>query len=55
MELSVPRMMILSLLPALLAAERALGRLDQALADPARRRRLAADAARRSAAAVAFS
>ncbi|KAA0586752.1 hypothetical protein HUE56_00235 (plasmid) [Azospirillum oryzae] len=45
-------MILLSLLPALLAAERALGRLDQALADPARRRRLAADAARRSAAAV---
>lgn len=45
-------MTVLSLLPALLAAERALGRLDQALADPARRRRLAADAARRSAAAV---
>ncbi|HYH18892.1 MAG TPA: hypothetical protein VD995_09780 [Azospirillum sp.] len=45
-------MTVLSCLPALLAAERALGRLDQALADPARRRRLAADAARRSAAAV---
>ncbi len=45
-------MTVLSLLPALLAAERALGRLDQALADPGRRRRLAADAARRSAAAV---
>ncbi|KAA0593838.1 hypothetical protein J2848_005798 [Azospirillum lipoferum] len=43
-------MILLSLLPALLAAERALGRLDQALADPARR--LVADAARRSAAAV---
>lgn len=45
-------MTLLTLLPALLAAERALGRLDQALTDPARRRRLAADAARRSAAAV---
>lgn len=45
-------MILLSCLPALLAAERALGRLDQALADPVRRRRLAADAARRSAAAV---
>ncbi|MBK1838372.1 hypothetical protein JHL17_13200 [Azospirillum sp. YIM B02556] len=45
-------MILLSCLPALLAAERALGRLDQALADPARRRRLVADAARRSAAAV---
>ncbi|KAA0587178.1 hypothetical protein J2848_006817 [Azospirillum lipoferum] len=45
-------MILLSLLPALLAAERALGRLDQALAEPARRRRLAADAARRAAAAV---
>ena len=45
-------MILLSCLPALLAAERALGRLDQALADPARRRRLAADAARRSAATV---
>ena len=45
-------MHVLALLPALLAAERALGRLDQALADPASRRRLAADAARRSAAAL---
>lgn len=45
-------MTILSFLPALLAAERALGRLDQAVADPVRRRRLVADTARRSAAAV---
>lgn len=45
-------MPLLALLPALLAAERALGRLDQALADPVSRRRLDADAARRAAAAV---
>lgn len=45
-------MTLVTILPALLTAERALGRLDQALADPTRRRRLAADAARRSAAAL---
>jgi len=40
------------LLPDLLAAERALGRLDQALSDPARRHRHRFDAARRTAAAM---
>ncbi|WP_207461001.1 hypothetical protein [Azospirillum sp. SYSU D00513] len=40
------------LLPALLAAERALGRLDQALSDPARRHRARCDSARRAAAAL---
>ncbi|PWC74500.1 hypothetical protein [Azospirillum sp. TSH64] len=45
-------MALVTILPALLTAERALGRLDQALADPARRRRLTADVARRSAVAL---
>src|SRR5690348_6092651 len=40
-------------LPALAAAERVLGRLDAALADPAVRRRRAPDAARRTALALA--
>ena len=40
------------LLPDLLAAERALGRLDQAFADPNRRHRARFDAARRTAAAL---
>lgn len=40
------------LLPDLLAAERALGRLDQAFADPGRRHRARFDAARRTAVAL---